>query len=308
MMDYPYYYSANEYYRKIFGRKAYRLSLNGGMTCPNRDGTAGYGGCIFCSEGGSGDFAESALMPVREQISSAISHVPKRYEGSSFIAYFQAFSNTYAPVSYLEKIFSEAITDSRISGLIIATRPDCLPDDVISLIKDLSQKKPLWIELGLQTINDNTAGLINRGYRLDVFEEALSKLNGISIPVTVHVIIGLPGESNADWIACAEYLARKHVHGVKLQLLHVLRGTGLEALYADGNLKVLTLGEYVKSIADILEVLPPDMVIYRLTGDGPKNILIAPKWSTDKKNVLNSIVRELQSRKTYQGKEYSGWL
>ena len=276
-MDYPYYYSANEYYRKFFGRKAYRLSLNGGMTCPNRDGTVGRGGCIFCSEGGSGDFAEPAIMPVHEQISAAISHVPERYRCSSFIAYFQAFSNTYAPVSYLDKIFSEAAKFPRISGIIIATRPDCLPDDVIALIKDLSHKKPLWIELGLQTINDTTAALINRGYKLEVFEEALSKLNAIDVPVTVHTIIGLPGENSGDYMSCAEYLAGKNIHGIKLQLLHVLKGTGLETLYANGSFNVLTLDEYVQNIVNILEILPPDMVIYRLTGDGPKNMLIAPK-------------------------------
>lgn len=307
-MEYPYYYSANQYYRKLFGKKTYRLSLNGGMTCPNRDGTAGYGGCIFCSEGGSGDFAQSSLLSVQSQIDNAISNVPERYADSSFIAYFQAFTNTYAPTPYLESVFGQAVSDQRISGLAIATRPDCLPDDVIALLVRLSQIKPLWIELGLQTINDTTAELINRGYQLSVFEDTFKKLKTAGIPVTVHVIVGLPGETPDDYRHCAAYLAQKHVHGIKIQLLHVLKGTKLAELYRNGSLNVLTLRQYVSAVADMLELLPDDTVIYRLTGDGPRDILLAPMWSTDKKNVLNSIVGELRRRGTYQGKEYENGI
>ena len=304
MMEYPYFLSANKYYKSLFGRKAYRLALNAGMTCPNRDGKVSTGGCIFCSKGGSGDFAQSPLSGIREQIDMAVRNVPERYKDAAFIAYFQAFTNTYAPVRYLEKIFSEALNDPRISGIAIATRPDCLPDDVTELLRNLSLIKPLWIELGLQTINDKTARLINRGYPLSTFDEAYEKLSSHKIPVTVHVIIGLPGENTDDYTACAAYLAKKHVHGVKLQLLHVLEGTKLAELFRQNAFSVLTLSEYTDAVIRMLEILPPDTVIYRITGDGPKDLLIAPGWSTDKKNVLNTITKELRLRGTYQGKEY----
>ncbi|MBS6453772.1 MAG: TIGR01212 family radical SAM protein [Butyrivibrio sp.] len=274
-----YYYSVNDYYKELFGHKVYKISLNAGMSCPNRDGRIGTGGCIFCSEGGSGDFASSSLLSVKNQIDYGIEKISKKYTGDSYIAYFQAFTNTYAPVDRLKKIFTEAIQDNRICGLSIATRPDCLEDDKIELLAELNRIKPVWIELGLQTINETTARYIRRGYPLAVFEDAVARLNAVDIPVVVHVIVGLPGENANDNLACAKYLSHLNINGVKIQLLHIL-------------------------IVDMIEILPPHFVIHRVTGDGPKNLLIAPTWSADKKNVLNNISHEFKNRNTYQGKEY----
>lgn len=299
-----YYYSVNDYYKELFGSKVYKISLNGGMSCPNRDGHIGTGGCIFCSEGGSGDFASSSLLSVKEQIDYGIKKVSKKYTGDHFIAYFQAFTNTYAPVDRLEKMFTEAINDDRICGLSIATRPDCLEDDKIALLARLNRIKPVWIELGLQTINEATARYIRRGYTLDVFEDAVARLNASDIPVVVHVIVGLPGENINDNLACAKYLSHLNINGVKIQLLHVLKNTDLAEDYYSSKFKEMSLPEYVKTVVDMIEILPPRFVIHRITGDGPKNLLIAPMWSADKKNVLNHISQEFKNRDTYQGKEY----
>lgn len=299
-----YYYSVNDYYKKLFGHKVYKISLNAGMSCPNRDGRIGTGGCIFCSEGGSGDFASSSLLSVKNQIDYGIEKISKKYAGDSYIAYFQAFTNTYAPVDRLKKIFTEAIQDNRICGLSIATRPDCLEDDKIELLAELNRIKPVWIELGLQTINETTARYIRRGYPLAVFEDAVARLNAVDIPVVVHVIVGLPGENANDNLACAKYLSHLNINGVKIQLLHILKNTDLADDYYSSKFKELSLAEYVKTVVDMIEILPPHFVIHRVTGDGPKNLLIAPTWSADKKNVLNNISREFKNRNTYQGKEY----
>lgn len=299
-----YYYSVNDYYKELFGHKVYKISLNAGMSCPNRDGRIGTGGCIFCSEGGSGDFASSSLLSVKNQIDYGIEKISKKYAGDSYIAYFQAFTNTYAPVDRLKKIFTEAIQDNRICGLSIATRPDCLEDDKIELLAELNRIKPVWIELGLQTINETTARYIRRGYPLAVFEDAVARLNAVDIPVVVHVIVGLPGENANDNLACAKYLSRLNINGVKIQLLHILKNTDLADDYYSSKFKELSLAEYVKTVVDMIEILPPHFVIHRVTGDGSKNLLIAPTWSADKKNVLNNISHEFKNRNTYQGKEY----
>lgn len=299
-----YYYSVNDYYKELFGHKVYKISLNAGMSCPNRDGRIGTGGCIFCSEGGSGDFASSSLLSVKNQIDYGIEKISKKYAGDSCIAYFQAFTNTYAPVDRLKKIFTEAIQDNRICGLSIATRPDCLEDDKIELLAELNRIKPVWIEFGLQTINETTARYIRRGYPLAVFEDAVARLNAVDIPVVVHVIVGLPGENANDNLACAKYLSRLNINGVKIQLLHILKNTDLADDYYSSKFKELSLTEYVKTVVDMIEILPPHFVIHRVTGDGPKNLLIAPTWSADKKNVLNNISHEFKNRNTYQGKEY----
>ena len=299
-----YYYSVNDYYKELFGHKVYKISLNAGMSCPNRDGRIGTGGCIFCSEGGSGDFASSSLLSVKNQIDYGIEKISKKYAGDSYIAYFQAFTNTYAPADRLKKIFTEAIQDNRICGLSIATRPDCLEDDKIELLAELNRIKPVWIELGLQTINETTARYIRRGYPLAVFEDAVARLNAVDIPVVVHVIVGLPGENANDNLACAKYLSRLNINGVKIQLLHILKNTDLADDYYSSKFKELSLTEYVKTVVDMIEILPPHFVIHRVTGDGPKNLLIAPTWSADKKNVLNNISREFKNRNTYHGKEY----
>lgn len=288
--------TVNEYYKNLYGHKVYKISLNAGMTCPNRDGRLGTKGCIFCSEGGSGDFASSPHMSIREQIDDGIARVSGKFTGNRYIAYFQAFTNTYAPVARLRDIFTEAITDDRICGISIATRPDCLEDDKILLLKELNSIKPVWVELGLQTIREDTASYIRRGYTLDVFEDSFRRLTEAGIPVIVHVIIGLPGETGEDNIRMAEYLTRLHPHGVKLQLLHVLKGTDLAADYEAGLFKEMTLEEYSDTVADMVSLLPQDVVIYRITGDGPKKLLIAPLWSGDKKKVLNTITKKINER------------
>lgn len=298
------FYSVNEYYKKIFGHKVYKLSLNAGMTCPNRDGTLGVKGCIFCSEGGSGDFAASAFKSIREQIDESIALIRNKYSRNDFIAYFQAFTNTYAPLERLKSIYTEAINDDRICGISIATRPDCLEYEKIEFLKELNKIKPVWIELGLQTINESSARFIRRGYSLDIFEDALSRLNNAGLPVVVHIIIGLPNETHDDYIRCAKYLSKLKINGVKLQLLHVLKNTDLASIYEKSGFTEMPLEEYAKTIVDIIELLPPEFVIHRITGDGPKKLLIAPLWSANKKNVLNTIAKEFKNRNTFQGKEY----
>lgn len=303
-MEHRPYYSANQYYRELFGEKAYKLSLDGGFTCPNRDGSLDTRGCIFCSAGGSGDFAEGAAHSVGEQLDRAVARISSKYSGGRYIAYFQAFTGTYAPLQKLRDTFIPVIEDERIAGLSVATRPDCLEDCKIDLLKELAGRKPVWIELGLQTINEKTAAYIRRGYKLTVFEDAFSRLSRAGIPVTAHVIVGLPGENHGDHIKCAEYLADREISGVKIQLLHVLRGTDLAADYEAGLFNVMDREDYIKTVVDMIELLPPETVIHRLTGDGPRKMLIAPQWSTDKKNILNQINREFRVRNTYQGRKY----
>lgn len=298
------YYSLDAYYKEEFGDKVYKLSLDGGMTCPNRDGTLGTGGCIFCSSGGSGDFAASNHLSITEQIEEAKSRVAKKVKSNRYVAYFQAYTNTYAKVSYLRSIFTEAIEHKDIVALSIATRPDCLPDEVLKLLAELNEKKPIYIELGLQTIHEDSAKLIRRGYPLPIFEEALRRLSMINIPVIVHVILGLPGESKEMMLSTIDYLANLPIHGIKLQLMHVLKHTELETLYAKNPalFSLLNLEDYINVLVECLEHLPPNIVIHRITGDGPKNLLIAPIWSGNKRLVLNTISQELKKRNSYQGK------
>lgn len=298
------YYSANQYYRELFGQKIYRLALGSGTTCPNRDGTLDSRGCIFCSAGGSGDFAADSALPITEQIESAIRLVAPKYSGGRYIAYFQAFTGTYAPLDVLRSVWESAIDDPRIVGISIATRPDCLEDDKIAYLSELAGRKPIWIELGLQTVNETTARYIRRGYELPVFEDALHRLRLAGLPVIAHIIIGLPGENHTDHLASAKYLADMKISGIKLQLLHILKGTDLAADYEAGLFDVMEMDDYIKTVVDMIELLPNDMVIHRLTGDGPRRLLIAPLWSTDKKNILNRINREFAIRDTYQGRKY----
>ncbi len=298
------YYSLDAYYKDQFGDKVYKLSLDGGMTCPNRDGTLGRGGCIFCSSGGSGDFAASRDLSITEQIKTAKEKVANKVKSNRYVAYFQAYTNTYAPVSYLRSIFTEAINHKDIAALSIATRPDCLPDEVLGLLSELSQKKPVSIELGLQTIHENSAKLIRRGYSLPVFDEVINRLHQINIPVIVHIILGLPGETKEMMLSTVDYLAKLPIHGIKLQLMYVLKNTELETLYEkDSKLfSLLQLEDYIDVLTECLERLPPHIVIHRITGDGPKNLLIAPRWSANKRLVLNTIQKELKRRDSYQGK------
>ena len=283
------YYSLNTYLRQTFGEKVYRLSLNGGMTCPNRDGSIGTGGCIFCSAGGSGDFAASPQQSVTGQIAQAKLLLREKTNCRKYIAYFQAYTNTYAPVGVLRALYTEALAQPDIVALSIATRCDCLPPDVLDLLAELNTIKPVWVELGLQTIHEHTLRFIRSGFSLAQYEQAVSALHARGIKVITHLILGLPGETTDDMRASVRYLAAHPVFGVKLQLLHVLEGTDLGTLYKNDPFPLFTLEEYCDLIADCLALLPPEMVIHRLTGDGPRRLLLAPQWSTDKKRVLNML-------------------
>ncbi len=300
------FYSLDYYLKQEFGRKIYKLSLNGGMTCPNRDGTIDTRGCIFCSHGGSGEFSTSCELSITEQINEAkklVGNKLPRKDGSlvqrgQYIAYFQAYTNTYGDINYLRDIFTEALSHPDIVALSIATRPDCLGVEVLELLKELNNIKPIWVELGLQTCHEKSAKFIRRGYSLSCFEEAVTQLEKRNIKVIVHVIIGLPNESFSDILETVTYVSTMPVHGIKLQLLHILKHTDLASL----EFHVLTLEEYIDILIACLEIIPSNMVIHRITGDGPKNLLIAPLWSSNKKIVLNRINQELKRRDTWQGK------
>lgn len=291
--------------RRQFGKKVYKLALDGGMTCPNRDGTLGEGGCIFCSRGGSGDFAVPAgeYKDIWQQIDEARKKVQKKIpQDGPFIAYFQSYTNTYAPVSYLEPLFTRALDHPLVAGLSVGTRPDCLPRDVVDLLIGLNRKKPVWVELGLQTIHESTARLIRRGYSLPVFEDALRRLKEGGITVVVHVILGLPGETKEMILETIDYLGRMEVDGVKLQLLHVLKDTDLENMYEAGECPLFTLEEYGELVTECIGRLPQSVVIHRISGDGPKRLLVAPKWSGNKRLVLNTIAKGFKENGIYQGK------
>lgn len=296
-----YYYSLNEYLKNTFGEKVYKISLNGGMTCPNRDGTLGRKGCIFCSRGGSGEFAANAVLDIKSQIEQAKQRIKAKTECLKFIAYFQPFTNTYASVDYLEEIFMQAIEGDEIVALSIATRPDCLGNEVLALLDRLNQIKPVWVELGLQTIHKQTADYIRRGYELDVYDTAVRNLHKIGINVITHIILGLPNESKEMMLDTVRYVG-KRTDGVKLQLLHILKDTDLLDDYNAGKFKALSLEEYIDILCDCIEVLPKSVVIHRITGDGDKKLLVAPMWSANKKNVLNTINKIFSQRNITQGK------
>ena len=298
-----YYYSLNEYLKQTFGEKVYKITLNGGMTCPNRDGSCGDRGCIFCSGGGSGEFAADRSLSVTEQIAQAKRRIQAKTDCRKFIAYFQPFTNTYAPVEYLREIFTEAIAGEEIVALSIATRPDCLGAEVLDLLSELNAVKPVWIELGLQTIHEATAAYIRRGYPLSVYDEAVRSLKAIGVQVITHVILGLPGETREMMLQTVTYVGER-CDGVKLQLLHVLKGTDLLADYEAGKVPVMSLEAYADCLCEAVEVLPRNVVIHRLTGDGDKKLLIAPLWTGDKKRVLNTIRRTFFERDVEQGIKY----
>lgn len=287
------YTTLNNYLKERFGEKVYKIALNGGFTCPNRDGKIGTRGCIFCSKGGSGDFAESPDLTITEQIENGKKRLEKKIKNGKYIAYFQAFTNTYAPVEKLRAIYTEAIIHPDIVALSIGTRPDCLGDDVLALLDELNKIKPIFVELGLQTINEDTARYIRRGYTLEVYDKAVADLHKIGINVVTHIILGLPGESKNDMLKSVEY-ACKVTDGIKLQLLHILKGTDLAKDYEQGKFEVLTLEQYTEIIKECIQIIPENVVIHRLTGDGAKKDLIAPLWSADKKTVLNTINRALK--------------
>lgn len=304
------YHSLDYEMKRRFGTKVYKIALEGGMTCPNRDGTIGTGGCIFCSAGGSGDFAvplqgaaDMTEESVHRQIDLAISRISRKMGSSpgAYIAYFQSYTNTYAPVSYLRQLFTAAILHPEIRVLSIATRPDCLPEEVLDLLEELNQIKPVWIELGLQTIHPDTARLIRRGYELDCFTDAKNRLRRRGLEVIVHVILGLPGEDRTQMLETVSWLGSNDIQGMKLQLLHILKGTDLALLYEQAPFPVMSMEEYLDLVIDCVSLLPPEIVIHRITGDGPKNLLIAPLWSANKRLVLNTLTRRFQERGITQG-------
>lgn len=306
------YYSLDAYCKNTYGEKLYKIALDAGFTCPNRDGSLDSRGCIFCSEGGSGDFAArlSSSADFALALSNGKERLANKKTGSRYIAYFQAYTNTYGPVSYLEMIYRCALSDEEIAGISIATRPDCLPDDVLLLLKTLKQDYPdkfIWVELGLQTIHESSATFIRRGYGLSCFEKAVHDLNGISIPVIVHLILGLPGETKEDMLSSVRYLNQKAVWGIKLQLLHILKGTDLCNLYQENPDNIFTFSErdtYLDVLIDCIEQLRPDMVIHRVTGDAPKALLLAPLWSGDKRGVLNALHKKMKERSAFQGRYF----
>lgn len=288
------YLSFNKYLKDKFGQKVYKISLDGGFTCPNRDGKIDTRGCIFCSKGGSGDFAQNRDLSITEQIESGKKIVEKKIKSGKYIAYFQAFTNTYAPVEILRAKYSEAINHPDIVALSIATRPDCLGDDVIELLDEMNKIKPVFVELGLQTIHSDSAKYIRRGYSLEVYNEAVKKLKNIGVNIVVHIILGLPNESEEDMLESVKYVCQSQIDGIKLQLLHVIAGTDLAKDYEKGLFKTLEFDEYVELIAKCVAIMPKNIVIHRLTGDGAKKDLIAPLWSADKKRVLNAINKALR--------------
>lgn len=295
------YRSLNEYYRSVFGRKAAKISLDGGFTCPNRDGTLGRRGCLFCSDGGSGDFAENAALSITEQIERGKAQTAGKWKDAAYIAYFQAFTNTYAPVDELRAKYEEALAAEGIEGLSIATRADCLPEDVLELLGELNKKTKLWVELGLQTSDEASVKRIRRGYDNSVFLRAVEELHKRDISVVVHVILGLPEETREDMLATIDFINRLPVQGVKLQLLHVLSDSDLAAVYENGGYTPLTKEEYITLLGDCIARLRPDIVLHRMTGDGDRKTLLAPLWSLHKRDVLNSIHKYLKEKKIRQG-------
>lgn len=283
------YYSLNKYLRETFKDKVYKICINTGCTCPNRDGTVGSGGCIFCSKGGSGDFAEDPSLTVTQQIENGKARVKNKIKSGKYIAYFQAYTNTYAPINDLRKNFYEAIMHPDIVAVSIATRPDCLGDDVLDLLAELNTIKPVFVELGLQTIHEKTAQYIRRGYTLDVYDKAVNDLKKIGINIVTHIILGLPGETADDMLESVKYVCDGRTNGIKLQLLYVLKGTDLEKDYLDGKFKTLEFDEYLDILRSCLEIIPGDVVVHRVTGDGAKKDLVSPLWSANKKKVLNAI-------------------
>lgn len=295
------YHSLNYFLRNKFGCKVFKISLDAGFSCPNRDGKISKGGCIYCSERGSGDFAGNREFSINKQFEDIKKIMREKWKNGKYIAYFQAYTNTYAPVEVLREKYEEAIKEEGVVALAIATRPDCLDKDVLDLLQELSEKKYIWVELGLQTIKDETSKIINRGYKLEVFERAVKELRSRNIDVVAHTIFGLPGETSEDMINTVKYISKLKIQGVKFHLLHLLEGTPLVKLYERGQLKFLSMEEYIDLICKAITLLPPEMVVHRLTGDAPRNLLIGPMWSLKKWEVLNAIDSKLQKDNLYQG-------
>ncbi|MBX4261762.1 TIGR01212 family radical SAM protein [Clostridium estertheticum] len=300
------YFSLNYFLRNKFGSKVFKIALDGGFSCPNRDGTISSGGCLFCSERGSGDFAGNRIFSITRQFEDIKIMMSKKWKSGKYIAYFQAYTNTYASIDVLREKYEEAVSQDGVVALAIATRPDCLDNDVLDLIEEYSHKVYTWVELGLQTSCDESAKIINRGYELCKFEEALSELNKRNIDVVVHTIFGLPGESAQDMLKTIDYVSHKDIKGIKLHLLHLMENTPMVELYKQKKLEFLNQDEYVDIICKTITMLPPNMVIHRLTGDAPRELLIGPMWSLKKWEVLNAIDNKMKELDLYQGKNFIG--
>lgn len=300
------YYSLNYFLREKFGDKVFKISLDAGFSCPNRDGTISSGGCLFCSARGSGDFAGNRIFSITKQFEDIKIMMNKKWKSKKYIAYFQAYTNTYASIGILRERYEEAVCQDGVVGLAIATRPDCLSAEVLDLISEYASRVYTWVELGLQTSNDESARIINRGYELSKFEEALAGLNKRKIDVVVHTIFGLPGESKEDMLKTIDYVAHKDIKGIKLHLLHLLENTPMVEFYKQKKLQFLEQDEYVDIICTAIAMLPPNIVIHRLTGDAPRKLLIGPMWSLKKWEVLNAIDNTLKELDLYQGKNFKG--
>lgn len=299
------YYSYNRFLKEYFGEKIYKICLDGGFTCPNRDGTLSTGGCIFCSEGGSGEYSESAALSIPEQLEIGKNQTSNKYQGQKYIAYFQAFTNTYAPVERLRFLYEQAIAPEEIVGLAIGTRPDCLSPAVLDLLEELNRQKPIFLEMGLQTCHDKTADFLNRGYKTSVFADMATECSKRGIRTTAHLILGLPGESRNMLLESINYVNSLPIQGVKLSMLYILKNTKLARFYEEHPFPVFTLESYVDCVIECIEHLRPDIVIERITGDGPADLLIAPKWSLHKRLVLNTINKKLKQRDSRQGKQWN---
>ena len=300
------YHSLNYFLRNKFGEKIYKISLDGGFTCPNRDGKVAKGGCTFCSARGSGDFAGSRILSITEQFADRKEMMEKKWKDGKYIAYFQAYTNTYAPVEELRKKYEEALAQKNVIALSIATRPDCLPDDVVEYLAELNERTYLWVELGLQTVHQETSDLINRTHDMKCYYEGIEKLRKHNINICTHIINGLPGEDYNMMMETAKEVAQMDVQGIKIHLLHLLKGTPMVKQYEKGMLDFMEKDAYIQLVADQLEIIPPDMVVQRITGDGPIDLMIGPMWSTNKWEVLNGIDKELETRGSWQGKHYAG--
>lgn len=295
------YHSLNSFLRNKFGEKVFKISLDAGFSCPNRDGTISTGGCVFCSERGSGDFAGDRNFSIHKQFTDIEEMMAHKWKHGKYIAYFQAYTNTYAPVNILREKYYEALKEENVVAIAIATRPDCLQEDVLELLEEINKKYYVWVELGLQTTNNDTAKIINRGYTLDVFENTILNLKKRNIDFVVHSIFGLPGENEQDMIKTVDYIAHSGAKGIKFHLLHLMKDTPLVKFYERGELKFLEQDEYINLICESITRLPQDMVVHRLTGDAPRKLLIGPMWSLKKWEILNAIDNKMKNDNLYQG-------
>lgn len=298
------YHTLNYYYRNLFKEKVFKVALDGGFTCPNRDGTVGFGGCIFCSSRGSGDFAGNRCNNLKQQFQEVSQKMHKKWPKAKYIGYFQAFSSTYAPAEELKEMYETILAEDQVVGLAIATRPDCLSNEILDVLEDINKKTFLWIELGLQTTHEETQKLINRGHSYQTFLDSVHKLRERNINVVVHIILNLPTENKEDMMKTAKTVAKLPIQGIKIHMLHLLKDTPMVKLYEKGLLSFMSRDEYIELLVDILEILPPEIVIHRLTGDGPPNLLIEPLWTLKKWEVLNAIDDVLKRRNSWQGKYY----